>query len=305
MIMTIAAHQLVALHRRRILAVLVGSFVGVTVLAGILGWASHQTIIGVYDESVKLLAPRGLGAPPNPFLLKPVLSLLSNMVIYVTMIGALVAVVLGHHTVAEDDTTGVGRLVFSRRLSRPRYVVGKIVASGLVLGISMVACAIVSLGALVLVNRVFPSIGDVGRLALFFGFSWVYLMVFALVGMVALLMTGRRSLGLLSAMGVWLVVTFAVPQFTSGLRPSQSLNPIVDPVSTSQTFFRLTRRARPFSIAEQFKETSARMLRTAPSEPVGDTIIRVLPIAVAFVVLCALTVLLVQRHDFSRSNSGE
>ncbi len=305
MIATVASHQVLALRRRRVLGVLVGSLVGVTALAGILGWASHQTIIGVYDESVKLLATRNLAAPPNPFLLKPVLSLLSNMVIYVTMIGALVALVLGHLTVAEDDTTGIGRLVFSRRLSRPQYAIGKIAASGLVLGVSMLACAVVSVVALVIVNRVVPSAGDIGRLGLFFGFSWLYLMVFALVGMVTLLMTGRRSLGLLSAMGVWLVVTFAVPQFTSGLRPSQSLNPIVDPISTSQTFFKVTSRARPISIAEQFKEASSRMLRTAPGEPLADTLLRVVPIVAAFALLLAVTVRLVQRHDFSRSNSGE
>jgi ABC-type transport system involved in multi-copper enzyme maturation permease subunit len=305
MVATVASHQVLALRRRRVLGVLVGSLVGVTVLAGVLGWASHQTIIGVYDESVKLLASRNLAAPPNPFLLKPVLSMLSNMVIYVTMIGALVALVLGHLTVAEDDTTGIGRLLFSRRLSRTQYAAGKIVAAGFVLGISMLICTLVSMAALVLVNRTPPSGGDIGRLGLFFGFSWLYLMVFALVGMVTLLKSGRRSLGLLSAMSVWLVVTFAIPQFTSGLRPSQSLNPIVDPISTSQAFFKITRRARPFSIAEQFKEASARMLQTAPSEPITNTLVRVLPIAAAFILLCAFTIRLVQRHDFSRSNSGE
>ncbi len=305
MITTIAAHQVLSLHRRRVLGVLVATLIAITMLAGILGWASHQTIVGVYEESVKLLATRGLGAPPNPFLLKPVLSMLSNMVIYITLIGALVAVVLGHLTVADDETTGIGRLVFSRRLSRSQYAAGKIAASGFVLGVSMLACAMVSVAALVIVNRVFPSAGDVARLGLLFGLSWLYLMVFVLVGMVTLLVTGRRSLGLLSAMGVWLVVTFAVPQFTSGLRPSQSLNPIVDPISTSQTFFKLTRRTRAFSITEQFKEVSTRLIRTAPAEPTTDTIIRVLPIAAAFLVLCAIAFHLVQQHDFSRSNSGE
>jgi ABC-type transport system involved in multi-copper enzyme maturation permease subunit len=305
MIAVVASHQVLALRRRRILGVLVGSLVGVTVLAGILGWASQQTIIGVYDESVTLLASRGLSAPPNPFLLKPVLSLLSNMVVYVTMIGALAALVLGHLTVAEDDTTGIGRLVFSRRITRPQYAAGKIAAAGLVLGASMLACAVISVAALLLVNRRFLSVVDIGRLGLFFGFSWLYLMLFAVIGMITLLMTGRRSLGLLSAMGVWLVITFAVPQFTSGLRPTQSLNPIVDPISTSQTFFKITSRARPFSISEQFKEASARMIRTAPAEPINDTIIRVLPIVAAFGLLCAITIRLVKRHDFSRSNSGE
>jgi ABC-type transport system involved in multi-copper enzyme maturation permease subunit len=305
MIATVAAHQVLSLRRRRVLNVLIGTLIGVTVLAGVLGWASHETIIGVYDESVRLLASRGLGAPPNPFLLKPVLSLLSNEIIYITMIGALVALVLGHLSVADDETTGIARLIFSRRMTRKHYALGKIVAVAYVLALGLAACMVVSVGALLLVNRKLPSLENMGRLIGFFVFSWLYLMVFALIGIVTLLVTRRRSLGLLTAIGTWLVVTFALPQFTSGLRPSQSLNPIVDRISTSQTFFRITSRGRPFSIAEQFKEAAGRILATSATESIAATARRVAPIVMLFAVLCLLTIRLVQRHDFSRSNSGE
>ena len=305
MIATVAKHQLVVLHRQRALTMVVGTLLGVTVLAGMLGWASRQTIVGVYDESVKLLDARGLGAPPNPFLLKPTLALLSNMVIYITMIGALVALVLGHLAVTEEETNGIGRLVFSRRVARTEYVAGKVSAAGLVLGASMFGSATVSVAALWIANRSLPSLGDVGRLSVFFGLSWLYLMLFALIGMTTLLITKRRSLGLSSAIGVWLVVTFAVPQFTSGLRPSQSLNPVVDPISTSQAFFKITRRARPFSPAEQFKEASARILHTGGSGSIGEAVVRVVPILVLAVVFLALTASVVWRHDFSRSDPGE
>jgi ABC-type transport system involved in multi-copper enzyme maturation permease subunit len=305
MISAVASHQILVLRRKRVLGFLIGSLIGVTILSGVLGWASHQSIIGVYDESAKLLVSRGLAAPPNPFLLKPALSLLSNTVIYITMIGALAALVLGHLTFAEDETTGIGRLIFSRRLGRRQYAIGKLAASTIVLALSMIICALISVLALWIANRSFPSIGDIGRLVVFYGLAWLYLIVFVLVGAVASLATGRRSLGLLSAMGVWLILTFAVPQFTSGLRPSQSLNPIVDPISTSQTFFQVTRRARPFSIAEQFKEASSRILHTGSPETVTKTMIRVAPILALAAFLFALTISLVQRHNYSRSDSGE
>ncbi len=305
MIGTVAVHQIRALRRQRILAELVGSFVGITVLAGVLGWASHRTIIGVYEESMRLLATRNLAAPPNPFLLKPKLSQLSNVVIYITLIGALVALLLGHLTVAEDDSTGIGRIIFSRAIRRGQYTLGKIVASGGVLAGSMAASFVVSVIALWIVNSSVPATRDLGRLGLFFGLSWLYLMVFTMVGMVTLLATGRRSFGLLSAMGVWLIVTFAIPQFTSGLRPSQSLNPIVDPVSTSQAFFRLTRRARPLSVAEQYKQLSAQILHTGAPESSSAAIGRLTPILVALGLLVVITFAQVARHDFSRSDSGE
>ena len=305
MIAAIAAQQVTVLRRKHVLTVAFATMIGITVLAGVLGWASRLTIIGVYDESVKLLASRGGSAPPNPFLLKPVLSLMSNMVIYVTMIGALVALLLGHLTLAEDFTVGIAALLFSRPVTRTQYALGKLAAAMGTLGAAMAACAVVSVGALVVVNRRFPSAGDLSRLVVFHALSWLYLSVFALVGMVTLLVARRRALGLLCAIGVWLMVTFVAPQFTSGLRPSQSLNPIVDPISTSQTFFRLTSKGRPFSVAEQFKQASAHILHTGPSEPIWTTVERTAPIIGLMLVLSVLVVGLVRRHDFVRSDARE
>ena len=305
MIAAIAVHQLQSLRRQRVLLAAISILIGATVLAGVLGWASHQTIIGVYNEAVKLLATRGLGAPPNPFLLKPVLSLLSNMVIYITLIGALVALVIGHLSVADDESNGIGRLLFSRQLSRRQYALGKIGSAAAVLAIGIGCCATVSVVALILVNKTMPSGGDLARLVIFYALSWLYLLIFALVGMLSLLIARRRSLGLLSAMGAWLVITFAIPQFTSGLRPSQSLNPIVDPVSTSQGFFKVTAHARAYSIAEQFKQLSGRILETASGESGADSMRRLVPIVGVLIVLVVGVSALVQRHDFSRSAPNE
>jgi len=303
-IATIAMHQFLSLQRQRVLLVMFITMLTVTILAGVLGWSSHHTIVRVYDEAVKILASTGRPAPPNPFLLKPTLSLLSNMVVYIPLIGALLALILGHVSIADDDSIGIGRLVFSRQITRTNYVLGKIVTAAAVLVLLLVASMIVSVGSLVVVNRAITG-GDFGRLALFYALSWFYLMVFALIGMIAVLVTRRRSNALLSAMGAWLVITFVYPQFTSGLRPTQSLNPITDPASTSQTFFRISSRLRPFSIVEQYKEASGHILQTAPAEAFAQTIQRVIPIAALALGLLLLTTLLVQRHDFSRSAQSE
>jgi ABC-type transport system involved in multi-copper enzyme maturation permease subunit len=284
---------------------LLGVLLTMTALAGVLGWSSHHTIVGVYGEAVKLLASRGQPAPPNPFLLKPSLSLLSNMVVYIPLIGALFALLLGHLSLADDETGGVGRLVFSRSVSRTSYVFGKIVGAAGILAVILTASLVVSAVSLVIVDRALPATGDLGRLVLFYALSWLYLMVFALIGMVTVLVTERRSLALLSGMGVWLVVTFVLPQVTSGLRPTQSLNPITDPASTSQAFFRVTSKARPFSVVEQYKEASGRILQTTSAESTMHTLGRIAPLLALFGVLIMSTVTLVQRHDYSRGSNGE
>ena len=304
MIATIASHQVLSLRRQRVFLALLATLLTMTALAGVLGWSSHQTIVRVYDEAVKLLGSTGKPAPPNPFLLKPTLSLLANMVVYIPLIGALLALILGHLSIVDDETNGTGRLVFSRQITRTSYVLGKIASAAAVLAVVLAASLLVSVASLLVVNHTI-AVGDLGRLGLFYALSWLYLMVFALIGMVTVLMTRRRSIALLSAMGAWLVITFVIPQFTSGLRPTQSLNPISDPASTSQTFFKITSKLRPYSIVEQYKEASGRILQTASAESVGQTIQRILPIAGLVIVLALVIVRLVQRHDFSRSANSE
>lgn len=304
MIATIASHQVLALRRQRVFLALLATLLTMTALAGVLGWSSHQTIVRVYDEAVKLLASTGKPAPPNPFLLKPTLSLLSNMVVYIPLIGALLALILGHLSIVDDETNGIGRLVFSRQITRTSYVIGKILSSAAVLAVVLAASLLISVAALLVVNHSVAA-AELGRLGLFYALSWLYLMVFALIGMVAVLMTRRQSMALLSAMGGWLVITFVIPQFTSGLRPTQSLNPITDPAGTSQTFFKVTSKLRPYSVVEQYKQASGQILQTATAESVGQTIQRILPIAGLVIVLALVTVRLVQRHDFSRSANSE
>ncbi|WP_395154169.1 ABC transporter permease [Ilumatobacter sp.] len=302
MIATIARHQILSLRRQRTFLWLLATFLVMTALAGVLGWSSHRTIVGVYDESVKLLATQGLPAPENPFRLKPTLSLLSNMVVYIPLIGALLAIVLGHISLADDETDGIGRLVFSRRINRTTYIVGKAVGAAVVLFSILAVSLAVSTLALVIVNRALPSFGEFGRLAGFYGLSLLYLMVFAFVGMATVLLTHRRSLALLTATGVWLVITFAVPQVTSGLRPTQSLNPITDPVSTSQAFFRATSKARPYSVVEQYKQISGQVLETST---VKGSLTGLLSIAALGLLLAIAIVLLVQRHDYSTGTSSD
>jgi ABC-type transport system involved in multi-copper enzyme maturation permease subunit len=302
-IATIARQQILALRRQHTFVMLLAALLVMTALAGVLGWSSHRTILGVYDESVKLLASQGKPAPENPFRLKPTLSLLSNMVVYIPFIGALLAILLGHVSLADDESNGVGRLVFSRQITRRAYVIGKIIGAAIVLLAVLGASFVLSYLSLWIVNGVAPTIADSGRLAVFYLLSWLYLIVFALIGMTTVLLTRRRSLALLSAMGAWLVITFVLPQVTSGLRPTQSLNPITDPVSTSQTFFRITAHARSLSIVEQYKQMSGRILETTTAT--ASVAAGVAVLAAVAVVLGAITIVLVQRHDYSTGTSSD
>lgn len=301
MITTVARHQGLALRRQRIGSLAITVLIALAVLAGALGWSSHHTIVRVFDQAIKLQAEAGKPAPSNPFLLQPDLAPLSNLVVYIALIGALVALVLGHVAVEDDLGGGTGRLVFSRLARRSHYVLGKLVGTCAFVAAGLIASALVSVLAVLVVNHRL-SITDVTRLSGFFALSWLYLTLFVLVGMLTPLLTRRRSLALLSAIGIWLVITFVVPQVTSGLRPTQSLNPLSEPVGTSQAFFRVTHHASALSLSEQYKHAAGAVLGTAPDASATGAVVT---LALAVILLACLVVALMTRTDVTKGGADE
>jgi len=305
LIAAIALQQVQSLRRQKLFVGLLSMFMVMTALAGLIGWSSHQTILRVYNEAVQLLKVEGKPAPPNPFTLKPTLSLLSNMAIYVPLIGALLAVVLGHLSLVDDQSEGLGRLIFSRRVSRTSYGLGKMLGAGATLAVVLVSSLVMSAVSLLVANGTAPTLSEFVSLVLFYAVSWLYLMLFCLIGMVGVLVNRRRAMALLTALGVWLVLTFALPQITSGLRPTESLNPISSPASLSPAFFKVTANGRAMSVSEQYKNVTGQILSTSPPEPWTTTLWRVAPIALLVLGLGLLTIRLVAHHDYSKGTFDE
>jgi ABC-type transport system involved in multi-copper enzyme maturation permease subunit len=305
MIALIAAHQLRMLRRDRIFLAILAALLLMTALAGFIGWSSHNTITKVYRESSAMLASEGKPAPPAPFALKPHLSLLSNMTIYIMLIGALLAIIVGHLAIVSDRVSGTTRLIFARPVPRSTYFLGKLAGIGAALGGILAVSYVLSVISLVIVNSSLPTADEFGRLALFYLISLAYMLLFALVGVTAALVVPGRSLALLVALGVWMVVTFMIPQFTSGLRPTASLNPVVDPVATTQRFFDVTAHFQSLSLSELYRDLSAAVLQTAPDNAPSVGAGDILPISLILVVLVLLMALLVNRLDLSEQRTHE
>jgi ABC-type transport system involved in multi-copper enzyme maturation permease subunit len=302
----IARQHVRSLSRSRTFVLILGVLLLMTAVSGLIGWSSHATIIRVYDETVRTLAAAGKSAPPNPFASKPRLSLLDNMIIYIPLIGALMAIVIGHMSVTADRQAGVTRVIFSRPVQRSSYFWGKLTGSALAGSVIMAACLVLSVLSLTLINGGFPTASEFLRLTLFYALSGLYLLLFVLVGMVAALLTRSQSMGLFAAVAVWVLVTFATPQFTAGLRPVASLNPVTDPATVSRsTFFRITSRAKPIAVNEQYKALSTRILTEGSGARPAKSAAQLAPIAFFLLLLGGWANLLVRRRDFSEETARD
>lgn len=302
----IARQHLTTLARRKTFVLMLGVLLLMTALSGLIGWLSHRTIIQAYEETVRTLQAAGKAVPPNPFSDKPRLTVLNNMTIYIPLIGALVAIVVGHLSVMSDRQAGVTRVIFSRPVSRSSYVRGKVAGSALAGGVIMAGCLVLSVVALTLINSSFPSGAELARLTFFYGLSGLYLLLFVLVGMVSALLFRSQSMALFVAIGVWAAMTFASPQFTSGLRPVASLNPITDPVSVNHSaFFRVTSKAKPIAVNEQYKALATRILTAGSPVQPGTTAGQIAPIAGIALLLGLWTGRLIRRRDVSEEGADD
>jgi len=108
---------------------------------------------------------------------------------------------------------------------------------------------------------------DVIMLLVFYGFSLLYLLGFALLGLSFSLVEENDAMALLIPVIIWLSLAFVLPEFTSALYPTGSLNPTTSQMAISQgTILQaISDAVKPFSIAEHHKEMGSYLLEVQGS----------------------------------------
>ena len=252
--------------RERTVALLSLLFVVLVVMSAWLGWSATQAVNRIYLDAAAFLQSAGQPVPTNPVLDISPLSLMRNMSVYVALIGALSAIVIGNRLVGLDRKAGVLPLIGIRPLSRNEYAYGKIAAlTGLIITLAAVTASVAVTTFLLL-----PAITLTGlqwaQLAGFMGVTTLYMGIFGLIGLAAGAAARSETVGLLVPVTLWLTLTFIFPQLTANLSPTAAINPISALAVTPDTaFFHWAARILgPFSLADAYKFASAGLLDYLP-----------------------------------------
>jgi ABC-2 type transport system permease protein len=170
----------------------------------------HQSV-AVYNSSVAFLKSIGKTAfPPMPNL-NPI-GISKDFVNYTSMIGALLALMIGWDSFRKEKQNNLLQLTLSRPVYRDEVITGKLIGSGSVLLIITAAAAIL-VGTLILSLSAAPVPGaDIAKISLFFLAVWLYMMVFASLAQFLTLSIRDPSTALLIAVIIWLIFAFIFPQ---------------------------------------------------------------------------------------------
>ena len=261
----VAENEFKTLFKENTFTVLLIIFILMTIFSTYIGWSAKNTIINVYQETVKEISLKGIKEiPPNPFTGIPDLSILKNMIVYVFLIGSLLALVIGNNAFIRDRRSGVLRIIFSKPVSKQTYIFGKIVGIFETILFVIFISFLLSLFSTVLISGHFLTPIEILKLSEFYAISLVYLLIFSMVGLYFAIDSDGESIALLIPVIIWVIITFVIPQITSSLVPTALLNPTnIQAVTPHSNFFHILQIViRPFSISESYKEISGILLET-------------------------------------------
>lgn len=293
--------------RERTVALLAVMFVVLVLISAWLGWQATATVNRIYLDAAAFLQTSGQPVPTNPVLDISPLSLMRNMSVYVSLIGALAAIVIGNRLVTLDRKAGVLPLIGSRPLTATAYACGKIGALALlILGLSVIA-GLVSVLTFTALPAISVTAAQWLQLSGFFGLSALYMMIFGLTGMAAGGMARSESVGLLVPVTIWLTLTFILPQLTGNLNPTAAINPVAALAAPPDTAFfgAMGQVLGAVSLADAYKFGAANLLDLLPAGIASPAIIP--PVAVLVLVLMvalavtwrALTALNMAQGDYN------
>lgn len=301
----LVAQSLATVARERTVALLAALFLVLVLIAAYLGWSATSTVNAIYLRSVEYMTAQGQTIPSNPVLDTSPLALLRNMATYVSLIGALAAIVVGHQLIASDRKAGTLPLLGTRPLRGIDIGLSKAVALTAAIAALVAFAAVINTATFLVMPEFRLDAAGWIKLAAFYGTSGLYLLAFGFLGLWFGAAAKSETVGLLIPVTVWLTLTFALPQITSNINPVAALNPVSALADApASAFFQITGWALgPFSLAEAYRVLSAQLLDFVPPTYVDRAAIpAAVSLLIAAVAFGALATRAVARMDMTKGD---
>jgi ABC-type transport system involved in multi-copper enzyme maturation permease subunit len=276
-ILTIANAEIRALFREKTMYSITAVFLFMTAASSFIGWSTFTTADAVYRASVAYLYGHGASAvPENPLHSVASLASFDNLIVYILLIGALLAIIIGHRSFMRERRSGILQVLFTRPISKQSFVLGKILGLSAVLFSIMSVTGFISIVSSFLLPLQRISAVDIGHALIFFLFSFCYMLFFALCGLFFAIVSKSESLALFIPICIWVGITFVLPELATGLTPTALLNPVtILQLPPAEGFFALAQRiVFPISLGWHYTSISGELLGSSfsPSLAIGQII---------------------------------
>lgn len=263
-ILTLARKEMKAAFRDNIFLIIIGLFILLSVISVYIGSSTKNAELQAYQDIVQLLKGQGATNLPSRPEIYP-LSVLRNIISYVSMIGAVVAIFLGFETFSGERSNGTLKLIAVRPVFRDQIVTGKLIGGGMVIGVLLGIILIFNLVLFALISGITPSINEIIRLLFFFILAFVYMMIFYIATMYVSLKMNDSAFGFMLMMIIWVTISFVLPQLADSQRSfAYALNSTAQTVTQVPSDTVFSKAIELFSPAAQFQNIGENLLQVVP-----------------------------------------
>lgn len=235
-------------------------FLLMSVASVYIGTTTKNAEMQAYENIVAMIKTQGGNLPAAPEIYP--LAILRNIIEYITMIGAVLAIFLGFDAFSCERENGTLRLLLTRPLYRDQLVTGKLLGAGMIIGALLSVTLIFNLTLFSVTTGIIPSLNEILRLVVFIALAFVYMMVFYIGTLFVSIKTRDRAFGFLTMMVAWIFVSFVIPQLADTQRNfAFALNNVAGTVSQIPTDTVISKTIELFSPAVQFKHIGNDLLQ--------------------------------------------
>ncbi len=207
----IARKEFRAAFRNRLFLIITLLFLGLSILSVYIGSTTKRAEMRIYNETVATLQADGAAVIPA----KPeihTLTILSNLIEYVSIVGAILAVILGTNTLSEERESGGLKLILSRPVYRDQLLWGKWLGNTAVLATLLGLVFLFNSVLLVVVGGIVPTAAELLRLFVFTLMALAYMLIFLSLAIFLSLRLNSSANVFLVSLVVWMVFSFVLPQ---------------------------------------------------------------------------------------------
>jgi ABC-2 type transport system permease protein len=259
----VAKNEFKTLFKERTFILILIIFILMTIFSTYIGWSSRTTIENVFQETIKKMASTGSDQiPSDPFSGISLLAIVKNMIVYVFLIGSLLAIIIGYNSFLRERQSGVSKIIFSRPVERKNFILGKMYGILFLLFLVTLTSFLISLITIsVISGKILPN-QLIIRLITFYFVSLIYMFLFSIIGLFFSITAKSASIALLIPIIIWIFISFIMPELTSALNPTALLNPtnIQTAMPHGQFLVSLQNILKPFSVSETYKVISGSLL---------------------------------------------
>ncbi len=289
----IARKEFRAAFRNRLFLTITLLFLGLSVLSVYIGSTTKRAEMRIYNETVATLQADGattLPAAPEIH----TLTILANLIEYVSIIGAILAVILGANTLSEERESGGLKLILSRPVYRDQLLWGKWLGNTAVLAALLGLVFLFNSVLLVGVGGIMPTAVELLRLFVFTLLALAYMLIFLSLAMFLSLRLNSSATVFLVSLVVWMVVSFVLPQMAETQMVNSSVvNSISGAINQIPQDTAVSQAINALSPTWHLRHIGGQLLQAAPgSGALGDLTLAGHTLT-ALLVLLAPTVVLV------------